>query len=279
MTNGVLLFAYNNEQIDYVAQACYLANRVQQYMNLPTTLVTDDKARVEKYYNGNEVFDNIIEVSSTRYNKKRYHDGALSHKVLDFKNFNRDNAYNVSPYDQTLVLDTDYIISNDLLLNCFNSVNDLMVYSKSLDISGWRETDEFDLISETSIKFYWATVVFFRKTTSNKMFFNLITHIKENYEHYRNLYQLTNSVYRNDFAFSIAIHIMAGQYGSGFVKELPGKMIYSTGKDILEKVKDDELTLLVEKENRSGEYTLLKSKGINLHVMNKFSLNRNIANA
>ena len=48
---------------------------------------------------------------------------------------------------------------------------------------------------------------------------------------------------------------------------------------ILHKIKNDELTLLVEKENRSGQYTLLKTKGLNVHVMNKFSLNREIANA
>jgi hypothetical protein len=65
----------------------------------------------------------------------------------------------------------------------------------------------------------------------------------------------------------------------GYTKELPGKMVYSTGKDILQEIKDDELTLLVEKQDRVGEYTLIKSKGINLHVMNKFSLGREITNA
>ena len=39
------------------------------------------------------------------------------------------------------------------------------------------------------------------------------------------------------------------------VKDLPGKMLYSTAGDILHKIKNDELTLLVEKENRSGQYT------------------------
>ena len=87
MTSGVLLFAYNNEQIDYVAQACFLANRIKQYMNLPTTLVTDDKERVVKFYKGNEVFDKIISSDILRKNKKTYHDGSLSKKVLDFKNF------------------------------------------------------------------------------------------------------------------------------------------------------------------------------------------------
>ena len=107
----------------------------------------------------------------------------------------------------------------------------------------------------------------------NKTFFNLIKHIKENYNHYRSLYQITSTVFRNDYAFSIAAHIM------GHVKELPGKMIYSTHKDILQKIDNSSIKLLVEKQDRVGEYTLLKSKGVNLHIMNKFSLNREVTNA
>ena len=41
-------------------------------------------------------------------------------------------------------------------------------------------------------------------------------------------------------------------------------MLYSTAGDILHKIKNDELTLLVEKENRSGQYTSLKTKGLNV---------------
>lgn len=272
MTDGVLLFAYNNAQIDYVAQACFLAKRVKQYMNLPTSLVTDDKKRVEDYYDSS-VFDEIIVLDNTRWNKKTYADGTLSKKTLDFKNYNRTDAYDVTPYDNTLILDTDYIISNNLLASCFDSVNDLMMYSSAVDITGWRDTEEFRLVSETSIKFYWATCVFFRKNNKNRIFFDLLKHIKENYQHYRNLYQITSTVYRNDYAFSIAAKIVGG------VKELPGKMIYSTHNDVLEKITDSDIKVLVEKENRSGEYTLLKTSGLNLHVMNKFSLNREIASA
>jgi hypothetical protein len=272
MTSGVLLFAHNNEQIDYVAQACFLAKRITKYLNLPTTLVTDDQRRVEEYYDY-KVFDNIIVSDIQNKNKKTYHDGSLSKKILDFKNFNRSDAYNISPYEKTLVMDTDYIISNNLLANCFESSNKLMMYSNSMDISGWRDETEFKFISETSIKFYWATCVYFVKDPANLLFFNLIKHIQRNYQHYRNLYQITSTVFRNDYAFSIAAHI------TGHVKELPGKMIYSTHKDILQKIDESAIKLLVEKQDRVGEYTLLKSNGINLHVMNKFSLNREVTHA
>jgi hypothetical protein len=273
MNSGVLLFAFNNEQVDYVSQARFLAKRIKKYLNLPTTLVTDDVERVVKFYNGKEVFDKIVSSSIEYKNRKTYQDGSLSKKVLEFKNFNRSDSYDLTPYDRTLVLDTDYIVSNDLLAHAMTLPHELMMYKKSMDISGWRDTSEFELISETSIDFWWATCIIFDKSDRNEAFFNLVKHIKEHYEHYRNLYQVTTTVFRNDIAFSIANHIM------GYTKELPGKMVYSTGKDILQKIKDDSFTLLVEKQDRIGEYTLIRTQGINLHIMNKFRLGREIANA
>jgi hypothetical protein len=70
---------------------------------------------------------------------------------------------------------------------------------------------------------------------------------------------------------------MNGFQKGDFAALIPGTKIYSTDKDILCKVKDAELTFLVEKKDQLGEYTLLKTKGQNVHVMNKFSLERIIA--
>ena len=38
---GVLIFARNNAQIDYIKQAHFLAKRIKEYLDLPTTIVTD----------------------------------------------------------------------------------------------------------------------------------------------------------------------------------------------------------------------------------------------
>ena len=139
-------------------------------------------------------------------------------------------------------------------------------------------TPEFDKISDTSVDFYWATVVFFRKTKVNEIYFNLIKHIQENYMHYRSVYQFKSNVYRNDFAFSIAAHIMNGYQKGNFVTSLPGKHYYTIDKDVLHSIVDTEIKVLVEKSQRLGEYTLAKFNNMNLHVMNKFSLERVIDN-
>jgi len=41
MTKGILVFAYNNADIDYVKQAAFLAGRSKEFLNLPFSIVTD----------------------------------------------------------------------------------------------------------------------------------------------------------------------------------------------------------------------------------------------
>lgn len=275
MTKGALLIARNNDTIDYVKQAVFLANRIKKYLNIPVSIITDSVLYLQDSF-PEDTFEKIIKIDykDDSPNKKSYHDGTLYSQKLNFKNNYRVEAYDLSPYEETLLLDTDYIISNNLLSNCFDSPNDLQMFKKSEDIAKVRDEREFDYISDYSIDFYWATVVFFRKTELNKIYFDLIKHIQENWSHYTTVYQLESSLFRNDFAFSIAGHIMNGFSRGSFIAELPGKHLYTIDRDILWKLEDNKFIFLVEKENYRGEYTAISIKDQSVHVMNKFSLNR-----
>ena len=100
--------------------------------------------------------------------------------------------------------------------------------------------------------------------------------IKTNWNYFKLLYSINSHLYRNDIAFSIAIHIMNGKTDGTFAVKLPGKMSYILDKDILVSTDIDKMKFLVEKENYLGEYTLVKTTGIDVHVMNKSSLSRYI---
>jgi hypothetical protein len=278
VTKGALLIARNNGELDYVKQAVFLAKRIKKYLNIPTSIITDSVDYIKESFD-KTVFDEIISVEYTNdLNTRNFYDGTLSYKTANFKNNYRINAYDLSPYDETLLLDTDYIISNDLFKSCFASSNDLQMFTKAHDVANIRDPREFIHLSEYSIDFYWATVVFFRKTPTNKIFFDLIKHIQENWYHYVSVYQLNSTLFRNDFAFSIAIHIMNGFSSGDFVSPLPGKHLYTIDKDILWKLTDDKFIFLVEKKDYAGEYTAVSTEGQSIHVMNKFSLERVIDN-
>ena len=124
MSKGVLLFAFNNESINYIKQAIFCAERVKKYLDLPVSVVTDFKLSDSE----TKHFDKIISLDSNKTNKKAYRDGSLSKRVLSFNNFGRESSYDLSPYDETIVMDTDYIVANEKLLNCFIQQKDLLLY-------------------------------------------------------------------------------------------------------------------------------------------------------
>ena len=171
MTKGIFVFARNNAQVDYVKQAVFLAIQAKKHLNIPTTIATD---AVDYTNTFPKVFDNIISVPYREAkSNKRYYDGTLKHKYLEFKNDDRLTAFELSPYDETLMLDTDIIINNSKYLNCFKSMHDLLLYRDAYDLAGFRDYSEFDKVCDTGVDFYWATCVFFRKTDINQIFFQL----------------------------------------------------------------------------------------------------------
>lgn len=269
MSEGIVVFAYNNKSIDYVKQAVFLARRAKIYLNLPTSIITDNINYANQW---KEDFDHIIELKSQAISTKSYNDGTIAKQTLVFKNDTRPHVYALTPYEKTLLLDTDFVIANDILSHCFKSSNNFMIYKDSYDIANFRDYSEFKYVSDTGVEFCWATCVYFTKCSTNKIFFDLVKHVQENWMHYRQVYRLETPVYRNDHIFSIAIHIMNNFQKGDFAKKLPGKLFYVTDKDILYSLNKNEFTILLEKQNYLGQYTLAKLKNINLHVMNKFSL-------
>ena len=145
MSNGVLCFANNNGKVDYLKQAIFLAERVKQYLDLPISLVTANKKDFDYMYSDKrDLFDNIIEAEPQEYNTKRYYDGTYHYETLQFKNAGRINSYDISPYEKTLVLDTDYVICNDNFKHAFDVKANFQIYRHGIDLCDWRTLQEFD---------------------------------------------------------------------------------------------------------------------------------------
>jgi hypothetical protein len=276
MTTGSIIFAQNNSTVDYVKLAIFSAIKIKQHLGIPVSLVTDIKSWVENTY-PDHPFDRIIEIpNDTIIQKKQFHDGTLSSHKLEWKNQLRSSVYDLTPYDRTLVVDSDYLINSDILKSALDNHYDFQIYRNSFDLAGWRNNDEFKRINQYSIPFYWATVFIFNKNTITESFFNLVTYIKSNWLYFRNLYSIESGIFRNDFAFSIAIHIMNEKTAGDFAVELPGVMTYITDRDFLISIKDQSMQFLLEKKNHPGEYIAAKTRDIDVHVMNKLSLSRYI---
>jgi hypothetical protein len=260
MTQGVVLFASNNDAISYTDIAEHCAVRVNRHLNKPVSLITSTADQIKNP----GVFDNIISIQDHTVQQRKFRNGDLESTDI-WKNFSRADAYSLTPYDETLVLDADYFLYTDVLNYCFDQPNDLVVARHSKDISFKRSNLEFQHIGFTQIDFYWATVFFFRKTAETQVFFDLVNHIKDNWTFYKHSYQFSSSLYRNDFSFALAAHIL-----KGLVVDLPFPLHYVTDRDVVVSVNDDYCKVLLQKH--SSDYIVSDIRNVDLHIMNKIAL-------
>jgi hypothetical protein len=118
MTTGALIFAFNNNQIDYVAMAEWSAKNIQRHLGIPVSLVTDVDTDTAMF---DQVIYTAIEEST---NTRHFSDVG----TVTWHNLNRMDAYNLTPYDQTLVLDADYVVASNQLQAVLNSQEDFMCH-------------------------------------------------------------------------------------------------------------------------------------------------------
>ena len=260
MSKGVVLFAFNNKAINYVEQAEFCAKKIIKHLQLPVTIVTSDKVT------NKDLFDKIIVIPKEENQTRNFYDGDQRQKAF-WNNKSRTTAYDLSPYHETLVMDTDFIVENDLLLKVFGKGHDFLINHEAqhLDFQS-NMTDEMKYISDSGIKMCWATVFYFQKTDRVKRLFTLINHIKDHWSFYRFRYQLLQNTYRNDFAFAIALHILNGHMKSDWPIQLPIKLFYITDRDKIVSYKDNTWQFKLQ-----GDLDC-KIKDINIHVMNKIGL-------
>jgi hypothetical protein len=280
MNKGVLIFAHNSRQVDYVLMATVAGALAKKHLDVPVSLVSDkstlDWLDQTKYSNiAKEVFDKIIVVEKpVTENKRKLRDGT-TYNTVPFVNSNRYSAYELSPYDTTLMIDSDYLIFSDNLNNYWNLDYDVMIGKSMNDIVGKRAEILDERISAASSRLRWATTVMFKKSAASQIFFDLVSFVRENYEYYADLYRFDYRQYRNDISFSIARHILNGHIedNSGLLPEI----LTVFDSDILEKVSTDRsLKFLIGDRHNPQEYNIASTKNLDVHVINKQSIIRNI---
>lgn len=264
MSQGFLLFAYNNEEIDYGLMAAWTARRIGLYLGKPVSLVTDSNTVAGldvTLPNWRSFFDQVLLQDSNTNQQKRYLDAK---KDLTFHNINRIYSYDLSPYDETIVIDTDIAIQSNQLNKLWNSNEDLIVCDKSQDIKH-RPSPEFEYINKQSIKFFWATVFYFRKSQAARLFFNECKRVKENYSWYRQMYHFASGPVRNDYIWSTVIHTMGGTANTAWATTIPWPLMHATPKDIVMDMNESAVRMFA-----TGN--IVKVPGKDLHIMNKVSL-------
>jgi hypothetical protein len=201
MTTGVLIFAFNNEHIDYLAMANWSAKNIRRHLQLPVAVVTDQTIPA------NYFFEQVILATAEGQYSRKFAD---QEENVTWYNGNRVDAYELSPWNQTLVLDADYVVASDELKKVLAMKQNFVAHKTAYDVVNQDNFDELNNFGNYNMPMWWATVMMFRRSTEAKLIFESMAMIKNNWQHYKNLYGVNRPTYRNDFALSIALGIVNG---------------------------------------------------------------------
>ena len=259
MNRGAILFAFNSPSFNYYEMAVSTAKRINHFLNLPVTVITNEESLPEF---DNYKFDNTIIVNADKNNIRE-------HQI--WINKGRYQAYELSPYDETLLLDTDYMVNSDKLLTIFNIYDDFCCHDTTSFLMNPGVPQE--ILSAYSFNTLWATTVLFKKSNRARQIFECLEMVQKNYDHYCNIHSFVGGIYRNDYALTIALRIANG-HSDNKRDIIPWNLVH-VGKNthIYRNYNNEfntEYTVMYDRWKRgkiAKEYITIKDT--DFHVMNK----------
>lgn len=150
MTKGVLLFCFDTADVQYhkILERC--VGLIKKNLKLEITVVTDFNT-----------FSKLEPLGFVNYKFIEPELGNTKHG-LEWRNVDRHMAYDLSPYDTTLVMDIDYFPFTDNLKKFLDTKYDFLISKHAYDLTS---RNSFDMRRFSMIDMVWATVFIFKKAT------------------------------------------------------------------------------------------------------------------
>lgn len=245
---GVLLYAFNNEQMDYLSLGLECAKRVKKHWGLPVSIVTDSSF-------SSDVAD-CINVNAPEFFADRFYSG---YGNLKFLNAKRSDSFDLTPYDQTIVIDSDLLVSTTQIVDVWNG-KAVQLPNEALMLDGSPLYDNMLELCPDGLKMYWATVLCFDKSKESQVFFNYWKKVQKWYKSYAAVYGFKAGMFRNDFCVTVALDLLSNKIGSLAPFTLPYSIPTSGFESKI--VNMDPITLDVEGD-------LMTFPNTDVHVLNK----------
>ena len=232
MSKGCLILADNTDDFDYVKLAHIAAARVERHLDIPVTVISPSL-----------VADNTrtFPGQTGRY---------------QWKNLGRTKAYELSPYDRTLVIDADFLINSDALLPHMQGSFDFGMIRDMYDpLTGNAFTPH---LGYSTIAQMWATVMIFNKSDLAEKLFNMAEHVLENYPYYSRLYNFN----------PMPCHVLGGYGATDY--SLKYRMVNCDFNAEILELNDDDV--LIRYQKQPDRYHVQRLSSTDLHLQNKISL-------
>ena len=197
MTKGVLLFCFDTADVKYhkILERC--VELIKKNLQLQITVVTN--------------YDTFKQMKPLGFINYKFVEPELGNTKLgkEWRNVDRHLAYELSPYDTTMVMDIDYLPFTDNLRQFLDTDYDFLIPKHAHDLT---DRNSFDQRRWSMIDMVWATVFVFRKGKKAKRIFDTLKYVKDYYQYFVEMYRIYDRSFRNDYAFAIAL-----QQANGFL--------------------------------------------------------------
>jgi hypothetical protein len=203
MNRGFILFVQKNDVCDYLKQAVACSLSIKKFMpNEQVCLITD----IVVPENYQKHFDIIKDIPGD--------DLAVD---SDWKVNNRCKIYNTSPFDQSIVIDVDMLLLENIEHWWKQLSNYELYYTNKVKTyrNDWVTSDYYrKVFVENSLPNVYCGFHYFKKCKNNEVFFKLLTDIVINYEQYSKRFtkNKTQSWCSMDVATAIAIKLLGIQH-------------------------------------------------------------------
>lgn len=286
MTVGTVFVAYDHDRIQFTKQAIRNALFIKRHWSHKNVCLITDEVGSKSLGKHANVFDSVIINEKPKLQKSNYRKILTSSgpTTIPYYNSNRTDVFSLSPYDKTLLLDTDYYLMSNALDVAFDIDDDFMINKKIIH-ANYKTSLEDERVNTKGISLYWMTAVLFEKTGLTETVFDLMNYVRDNYFYFMQLYGLDSNIYRNDFAASIALHILRNWRDESILqnkfhtlpqvedfRSLPIDYLLTAPPDY-EVISLDTYKITLQRYSIKPpiEYTV---KHQDLHVMNKISLDK-----
>ena len=204
MSKGYIVIAQNNETTDYLEQAYALALNLKLTQGTVSNLTVCVDAKTKKLITAKhkKVFDSIVDIP--------WQDDAND---AEWKINNKWKYYYMTPYDETVILDTDMIFPTDVS-SWWDILSEKDIWACT-NVKTYRQELIHDTYYRKELKAnkmpnVYTAFFYFKKSDLSTEFFKMVELIFQNWErmYFKYMPKGKPDWLSADVAFSLAMHIL-----------------------------------------------------------------------
>ena len=282
MSQGFMVHAYNNCDIDYGLLALCCCLLIKKHLAVNNTVLissedtldwlqqTQDHDLIDYAFDYIKITDRNWSIPTRQFNDTQY---TVNTVLYDIES--RFNSFTLTPFDETILLDADFLILDQSIDTIWGCKEDLLINKKIIDLNLNQTTGkEFAArFNKMRITRYWSSIMYFKMTTQVQSLFELTKFIKENYPDFQMFHNSGTTEWCSfDSCLSVAIHMLNSQLEIDNIKPFSVQPLL-TATEMNNFIDFRESCAVFTNENHYEDSPVYKVSS-NVHVMNKWAMLR-----